>query len=160
MARSSESVSACRRSPANNTVANRTNTCTRSFISSPVIRPRLSRDAQIVVRGREAGQGIDGSASKRVGLLNCRSSRSNPLQRPAGGLVIAGKRQSSTIFARGATFVALLFEQLAENVMSLENGCLLDRTLGKIAAQQLDGEGKSSAGSQHRTRRLHQYLAM
>src|SRR6266849_366751 len=142
MARASGSVSACTQIPASSTVVDRTSRLNRSFISSPVIRPRLGRDAQIVVRGSEAGQGIGRSYSKgaRDRTRAAPFSLSDPLQRLPGRFIVAGQRQPRAIFSRSADLVALFFEELAEKVMGFERGRLLDRGFGEIAPEQLDGK--------------------
>src|SRR5258707_922238 len=139
MARSRGSVSARRCAPLRNIVADRTNRLNRSFISSPVIRPRLDRDAQIVCAKREPGGEFGRYHSNPAGSRKRRPcSRSDPLQRLACGFVVTCQSQGRPIFASGAGVVALFFKQLAEKIMSFESGSLLDRAFGKITAQQLD----------------------
>src|SRR5882724_7294467 len=92
MARASGSVSACRQFPANNMV-DRTSRLNRSFISSPVIRPRLGGDAQIVVPEPEPGSAL-------VGMIRNGCAIGNEAHHLQGATRLSPWRQGSKLRAR------------------------------------------------------------
>src|SRR6266403_245121 len=132
MARASGSVSACTQIPANRIVVDRISKLDRSFISSPVIRPRLGHDAQIVVRGTKGGQGIGRSYSERVRDRGrgAASSRSNPLKPLSAWFEVASQCKASAVLDCRVSLVSLPFKDLSQQIMGFECRGFLDRSLG------------------------------
>src|SRR5579864_9777149 len=80
------------------------------------------------------------------------------LQRFLSANESVGQAEGGVILAGCGLAVTLLFQQLPQHTVSLENGAFFDGGAGKILAQQLYGESGIASGAQEDGASVHERL--
>jgi hypothetical protein len=96
----------------------------------------LSEAKNLLCDGSEFGRPVGATRTRVCAPYSSHSQLSaHAVERLASAAEVFGHRQGDLIFLRGATAVTLLLENVAEHVVNLKRGRLLDGVRREVAAQ-------------------------